>query len=90
MGTSKYQCFHSTTVTYFAGVCLCAPWHAKVQVIPVWGCPGYVRCPLGNCRLRSTQATAASFTATNLLEVGCVGAQGVWYVFALDVCVCVA
>lgn len=52
----------------------CAPWHATAQVVPVWGCPGHVRCPPGSCRL--PQASAVSFTATNLLEVGCVGVQG--------------
>lgn len=85
--TRKYQWFHCTTLTYFLNAFLFSPTlHATVQVLPVWGRPGRVKCPLGSCRLHSTQASAASFTATNLLEVVGVGAQGVRYASASWVC----
>lgn len=87
MGTSEYQCFHSTTVTYFLDVCLFSPWHATVQVVPVWGCLGRVRCPLESRKLQSTQASAASFTATNLLEVACVWGHRGYGMCLLYVCV---
>lgn len=65
---------------------------ATVQVVPVWVLPGHVRCPQGSCRLHRLQASAVSFTTTNLLEVGSVGGWVVVggylrYVFALQMCV---
>lgn len=65
----------------------CAPWHAMVQVVPVWGCPGRVRCLLGSCRLHKRQLR-------HLLPLMCWkrgvwGHRGVWYVFVLHIYVCV-
>lgn len=74
MGSSNYLCFHSTTFSYFLYVCLHSAWHARVQVVTMWGCPVGVKCPLGTIDCRA--ASAASFTATNLMEVGGLRTRG--------------